>query len=232
MNGKKWLSRSAWIGFCLILVLSLAVSLLLLLRSVFSEPLFIAQVSAQQARSQRIVKNALILSAHPSEDERAASISQLQRILPMWERVQNGLLSGDRDISLPRHPPDTIILAVRQSQPSFSAIDTAAHIILSSRDEQTLHTETTIILNQENDYDQKTSILVTLEQQWVDDSFVHIAWIEIGMVATHFTTACLLHFGVTRKSFKAIILQESTITALHEQIAQLQHPQEENNASS
>jgi hypothetical protein len=198
MNNKK-LDLYAWIGLLAFFVLSLGLGFLLSIRLIFSEPNFIAQVSAQQAREQRIVKNALLLDDHPSEEDKARAISQLQRVLPIWERVQNGLLNGDAGLGLPRRVPENIDLVLRSALPSFTAIDSAAKMILSKSDAEVLRLQTITILSQENDYDQKMSIVVTLEQQRMDSSFTLIAWIGLGILATKVALITALYFSLKRR---------------------------------
>jgi hypothetical protein len=210
MNNKKRLDLYAWIGLLAFFVLSLGLGFLLSIRLIFSEPNFLAQVAAQQAREQRIVKNVLILDDHPSEDDKARAISQLQRVLPVWERVQHGLLNGDAELGLPRRVPENIDLVLRQALPSFAAIDSAAKVILSKSDDaEVLRLQTITMLSQENDYDQKMAVIMTLEQQRMDSSFTLIAWIGLGILATKVALITALYFSLKRRFFAMLNVAQS-----------------------
>lgn len=227
-----WLKTYTWIGLLVFLVLQLLMAFFLSLRLIWNEPSFIAQVSAQQTRSQRLAKNALLLATEPSQDERAQIISQLQRALPNFERVQNGLLTGDAEIGLPRNIPEHIQLAVRQARPSFVAIVAATRIILDNPDSLAISIQIQIILSQENEYDQRMSIVNTLWQERIDQAFDQVAWIALSLLIGSTLLMLSLHFGIILKSLSKLSLQERTIATLTTQIEQHSLEQEAHQTAS
>lgn len=88
-------------------------------------------IALQRTLGQRVAKNALVLAYRSSPDERTEAISELQNVLPYWEKVQSGLRNGDPSLGIPTHLPPDISLLVAQSQPDYAYMDTAAHKVLA-----------------------------------------------------------------------------------------------------
>lgn len=87
-------------------------------------------VARQRALEERLVKDTLLLTYRSSTDE-AEAVSEMQTALPLWEKVQNGLYSGDPSLGMPQRLPSDLKLLIVQAQPDFFYLDSAFHHILA-----------------------------------------------------------------------------------------------------
>jgi hypothetical protein len=126
-------------------------------------------ISLQRALGQRIAKDALILAYDNSPDERTEAISEMQNVLPYWEKIQNGLQHGDTSLGIPSNLPSDISLIAAQSQPDFTYMDTSAHKILA-HPSPVEPVQLSIILQHNNTYFLSMAQITNLMQQHIQSA--------------------------------------------------------------
>src|SRR5436853_1355459 len=89
------------------------------------------EVGLQRTRSQRIVKDVLILAYRSSSQEKAQALNELQTTLPLFQQTQAGLQAGDDSRGLPKRPPQDIQLLLIQSQSDYVSLHSAGKMILA-----------------------------------------------------------------------------------------------------
>lgn len=119
--------------------------------------------SVQRARSERIRSDVLILVYRPSE-EHAQAQNELQNTLPLWEKTQAALLTGDRANGIFRPRGVELQLQLNDAQSDFLAIDTAAKSITAHPDQTPDPIQAQIILDHSRPYFSTMSQVVLLEQ--------------------------------------------------------------------
>ena len=138
------------------------------------------QVGLQRTRVQAITKNVLILAYRPAI-EHPQAISELQNTLPRFEQTQRGLLSGDVSLQLPTRVPEDITQLVLTTQSDFISIDTATKVILSNPHNADL-IQVAIVVEHEHNYALTMNTVNTAWQLRIDSAFLHLYWIESGLV--------------------------------------------------
>jgi hypothetical protein len=137
-------------------------------------------VALQRTLGQRVAKNALVLAYRSYPDERAEAVSELQNVLPYWEKVQNGLQNGDPSLGIPARLPPDISLIVAQSQPDFAYMDTAAHKVLANPSSVD-PVQISIILQHDNAYFLAMVQITNLMQQNIQSAYQMYFIIELGI---------------------------------------------------
>lgn len=161
------------------------------------------QVGLQRVRVQAITKDVLILAYRPV-DEHVQSVSELQNVLPMWEKVQLGLQQGDKSLQLPAHPPDEVLQALALARSDYTAIDTAARVILANADKPVDPIQMTIIVSHEHGYAVAMSQVANAWQSHIDDAFIQIFYWESGIVLVLIVLLILMAI-LHRKQIKSLL---------------------------
>jgi len=151
-------------------------------------------IARQRVLEQRIVTDVLILAYRPQE-EHAEALSELQTALPVWERVQKGLMNGDDTLGISPNLPSNIKLYLLQMQPDFSYMDTAARQILAHHSPVDPD-QLAIILQHEQPYYLSMAQAVIVFQDDVDNAAKIYFSIElsIGIVLMSMWITFLLSF--------------------------------------
>jgi hypothetical protein len=208
---KRWIGSMAWASLVGVIVLKLLFLGVLYSWASFSPTNLIDQIDLQRARSQRIAKDALILSTNPTDDERAQAISEMQNMLPGWQATQAGLRQGDRSLGLPRSVPENIQLVAAGSQADYTAMLNATKIIVASPAKPPDPVQVDIILNHERGYFLALSQVEMLWQQQIDTwRWQFFTWACIFLVAV-IVVIVLTHFFITTR---VIRLAADAATAL------------------
>jgi len=164
------------------IVLISAIALLVLLIAfqlvplTFNETAILSQVGQQKTRSQRIAKDVYVLAYRPN-DEHAQAISELQNTLPSWEQTQAQLqhirISGNIDVY------------IVQSQPDFTAMDTASRKLLAianaNPNAKTDTTQVDIVAEHERGYYLSISQFISAFDQHVQERMQLLVYIEVGI---------------------------------------------------
>jgi hypothetical protein len=145
----------------------------------FNETSILSQVGQQKTRSQRIAKDVYVLAYRP-EDEHAQAVSELQNTLPAWEQtqlqLQNLRIGGN------------ISIYITQSQPDFTAEDTAARKLLASANaypnQKVDITQVDIIAEHERGYFLSISQFITAFDQHIQSRMQLLVYIESGIAGT------------------------------------------------
>lgn len=135
------------------------------------------QVGLQRSRAQAITKDVLILLYRP-QSEHVIAISELQTILPLWEKTQQGLQQGNTALQLPMNIPMDISTLTLQALPDFLAMDTAVNSIVSHTGKNIDPVQASIVLLHQPMYSETMSELEITWKQHIDDAFLHIFIIE------------------------------------------------------
>lgn len=85
----------------------------------------------QRMLSQRIAKDALLLSDSADESKRKEVLNELRSSVNLWKISQEGLLNGDDSLYLPGHNSDVIAAMFTRVRPNFDKIYTSARRIIS-----------------------------------------------------------------------------------------------------
>ncbi len=193
--------------FCLALLLLLAA-----FQSIWvfggSASSIMLQVGLQRTRVQSIAKDVLVLQYRPVATHPQA-VSELQSALPRFEKTQAGLQNGDTSLQLPTNVPGDIAPLVANTQPDYTAIDGALRQILAHIKEPIDPIEAAIILEHEHGYALAINQVSTAWQQRIDSAFLHIFWIESGMVGANSIVAIIVYFYVSRNIIPKIPPQEA-----------------------
>jgi len=191
----------AWIA-CIATVVALVILLgLLSIWVAFgSAANVMVQIDLQRARAERMTKDVLILQYRTDIQERSQATSELQDTLPLWQQAQSGLKSGDSVLGLPRHPPAEVLIVVSQMQSDYVPMQVALQKIVSAPDKIDA-IQAQIVYDHEHGYVVAMSQAVLLWQQYIDDVFLHIFWIEFGLVLTVLSLV-LVNFFFTIKRLK------------------------------
>jgi len=144
----------------------------------FNETSILSQVGQQKTRSQRIAKDVYVLAYRP-EDEHAQAVSELQNTLPVWEQTQGQLqairISGN------------ISIYITQSQPDFTAMDTASRKLLAianaNPNAKTDTTQVDIVAEHERGYYLSISQFITAFDQHIQSRMQLLVYIESGIGA-------------------------------------------------
>lgn len=183
--------------FCLVLLL-----LLVAFQSIWvvggSASSIMLQVGLQRTRVQSIAKNVQILENQPA-DVHPQAVSELQSALPRFEKTQAGLQNGDVSLQLPMSVPTDIALLVANTQPDYNAIDGALRQILAHIRQPIDPTEVSVILEHERGYALAINQVSAAWKQHIDSAFLHIFWIESGLVAIIITLNSIIYFFVSRR---------------------------------
>jgi hypothetical protein len=162
------------------------------------------QVGLQRARVQAITKNVLILAYRPIT-EHAQAVSELQNVLPIWERTQNGLKAGNASLQLPANVPGDIATLVSLAQSDYLAIDTAARVILAHTATPVDPLQLAIVVSHEHGYALAMTQVVNAWQQHIDAAFFHLYLIESGITLGLIALILLFYIFLARKLFKAMV---------------------------
>lgn len=165
------------------------------------------RVGLQRNIAERIAKDAYILEYRPVS-EHPQAINELQNMLPIFERIQQGLQAGDAALGLPRRPPDIILQLMLSSQPDYISIDTAARQIIKQPDTPVDKTEIDIIANHERGYFLILSQVDTVWEQYIDGAFWQIFVIEEGLTAVVLVLVIGKYVFVSRRVYSQLGKQE------------------------
>jgi hypothetical protein len=142
----------------------------------------IHRVNQQGALAERIDKDVLTLAYRP-QAEHAQSLSELQVTLPVFEKIQAGLQSGDASLNLPTHRPQDVQLLLLQTQSDYIAIDASAKTILAHADQPVDLDQIAIIQQHEHDY---FVAMGTIAKTWegdIESDALGFFWTEFWMSA-------------------------------------------------
>lgn len=211
MQKKRLLTALARTSLITVIVLNVVFLLILFAWANFSTDNLMNQVGLQRARSQRIAKDVLILSTHPTDESRAQAISEMQNMLPGWQETQTGLQQGDPALGLPHAVPDNIQLILTQAQPDYNAMLVAAKAILASPDKPVNSIQVTIILAHELKYYLAMSQVETLWQQQIDAWRWQFFWTASVVLVLIMVLIVLTYSQLTMRAMKQIpvLSQES-----------------------
>lgn len=204
MQQKRLLTNLARASLITIIVLKIVFLLILFLWANFSPDNLMNQVGLQRARSQRIAKDVLILSTHPTDDERAQAISEMQNMLPGWQQTQTGLQHGDTTLGLPHAVPDNIQLILTQAQPDYNAMLVATKAILASPGKTVDPVQVNIILGHELNYYLAMSQVETLWQQQIDAWRWQFFWTACVVLVLIMALIVVSHFQITMRAIKQL----------------------------
>ena len=138
----------------------------------------IRRIEQQQSLAERIDKNILILAYRP-QSEHIQAINELQVTLPIFEKIQSGLQSGDASLYLPKRRPQDVQLLLVQSQPDYIAIDTAAKTILGHADSPVDLDEISIMQQHERPYFLAINNAARLWQGHILENSLGFFWTEL-----------------------------------------------------
>lgn len=174
------------------------------------------EAGLQRTLVDRIAKDVFTLAYRPTS-EHAQAVNELQNILPIFEKIQHGLQSGDASLGLPHRPPDVILQFMITSQPDFAAIDTAARQIIAQPDKPVDKIEVDIIAAHERAYFLVLSQVNTVWQQYIDGAFIQIFAIEEGIVILVVTMLVVNYTFVSRKIYNRLVEEEQEQKEHHDQ---------------
>ncbi len=124
----------------LVAILSIAGQLLVQfsLRRQRSDSTVINLAGRQRMLSQKLAKSALAIGRNQSPQARATALSEMEEVLPLWNRSHIGLRNGDQGLGLPgRNSPD-VMARFDQLEASYLAMKQSAEELLSAaKDPQT-----------------------------------------------------------------------------------------------
>lgn len=165
----------------------------------------IQQANLQLARDEFISKDVLTLAYRPATYHSQA-VSELQTILPQFQQVQAGLLSGNAALGLPGNPPDNVRVALLATQSDYTAITTATSHLLAHPDSASPDPiQVEIILQHERLYIGEMYQVITLLQQNAEAHTVQLALIEVVVIACTGAVVLLKYLLFARYALKRII---------------------------
>ena len=137
---RKWyLLALAGIAFSIILA---QVLIQRHLNSQLSDSRVINVAGRQRAYSQKLVKEALLLTEVGAKEEKQRIISEIRKTLSVWKRSHLGLQSGNPHLDLPVEDDGDILALFKELEPHYSAMAAAAEDILKSMsDQETIRSE-------------------------------------------------------------------------------------------
>lgn len=154
------------------------IALLLLLIVIFiplalSRPVAgLVSAELQQARCERIAKDAMILQ-YRTPDEQPQAISELQVLLPVFQQEQSAIQS---------YPDSQVQLLVLQSNADFTPMVDAVKSILANQGKPVDPTQVDIILAHEHSYEVAANQIVMLMQQNLNTQGTQIFGMELAII--------------------------------------------------
>ncbi len=125
--------------------------------------IIIQQSNLQITREEYLVKEVLILQNKP--ESQASAINALQTNLPVFERIQSGLLNGDAVDGIPNNPPESVKQSLQEVQNDYLAITTAMQKLLANPDKHPDPIQVAIILQHDQNYALSMYQVAVLYQQ-------------------------------------------------------------------
>lgn len=165
----------------------------------------VQQANYQLARDEFIAKDVLTLAYRPATYHSQA-IGELQTILPQFEQVQVGLLSGNAALGLPGNPPDNVRLALLATQSDYTAITTATSHLLAHPDSASPDPiQVEIILQHERLYIGEMYQVITLLQQNAEASTAQLVLLEVVVIGATGLVVLLKYLLLTRYALKRML---------------------------
>lgn len=133
---------------------------------------------SQRMRIERLTKNALLLYSHTTTPlQRSQAVSEIQDTLPVWGKVQAGLLSGDGDLGLPASVPQDIAYQVTLSNADFIPLHTA-FVKIAAQPKVSDPVQLQVVMAHEYPYFIGMSQVNILWRTHLSDQFTQFFWIE------------------------------------------------------
>jgi hypothetical protein len=156
----------------------------------------IVSALSQRMRVERMTKDALLLSiATTTLLQRSTAVSEIQNTLPLWEKVQTGLLNGDSSLGLPVSVPSDIAYQVTLTNADFIPLDTAFTAI-EAKPNPPSPVQMQIIMAHEYLYFIGMSQVNILWRNDLNDQFQQFFWIEEALTGALAFMACLNFYAV------------------------------------
>jgi hypothetical protein len=192
----------------LFFLLSLVILEILPLLSGSDDLIVMQQANFQLARNEFIAKDVLILEYKPNN--RSQAISELQTVMPTFQQVQKGFLSGDITLGLPSNPPDNVRAALLASQSDYLAIVTAVNHLTAQTDSNPDPIQVNIVLQHERFYVTEMYQVITLLQQDAEARKVQLILIKLAVVGGAGVIVILKYTLFTRKALERMAETEES----------------------
>jgi hypothetical protein len=193
---KKRFWRILFWGNVIARVLLLAFHVLCLFSAlVFEPPIILTDISLQHTRCERVAKDVLVLQYHWSNtSERAQAISELQDLLPLWEREQ---------ATIGRSKNAQVQLFMLQAAPDFFPIDIAVRSILAHDTIPADPIQVQIVLAHERDYTLTMNQLLSLLEAQVSDYEIQLFISEMVALILILVLTIIDHIVRTQEAKRA-----------------------------
>jgi hypothetical protein len=131
----------------------------------------------QYGLAERIAKDALVLT---QTGDHSQAILELQVTLPVFEKTQLGLQKYDPSLEIPAHIPGDVEILIVQSQPDYTAMDSAARSILKNADPPINLNELAIVQEHERPYFLEMNSISKIWQGHIEDTAHNFFSFELG----------------------------------------------------